>query len=63
MKKILGIIVLTFLWGGLGHSVETNPDKALKALKEGGKIVLIRHAFAPGIEGNKDLKKRRRWKY
>ena len=57
MKKILGIIVLTFLWGGLGYSVETNPDKALKALKEGGKIVLIRHAFAPGIPGNKDLKK------
>ena len=57
MKKILGIIILTFLWGGLGYSVETNPDKALKALKEGGKIVLIRHAFAPGIEGNKDLKK------
>ena len=56
-EKILGIIVLTFLWGGLGYSVETNPDKALKALKEGGKIVLIRHAFAPGIPGNKDLKK------
>ena len=56
MKKILRIIVLTFLWGGLGHSVETNPDKALKALKEGGKIVLIRHAFAPGIEGNIDKK-------
>ncbi len=56
MKKILGIIILTFLWGGLGYSVETNPDKALKALKEGGKIVLIRHAFAPGIEGNIDKK-------
>ena len=56
MKKILGIIVLTFLWSGLGYSVETNPDKALKALKEGGKIVLIRHAFAPGIEGNIDKK-------
>jgi len=56
VKKILGIIILAFLWGGLGYSVETNPDKALKALKEGGKIVLIRHAFAPGIEGNIDKK-------
>jgi hypothetical protein len=38
VKKILGIVVLTFLWGGLGYSVETNPDKALKALKHVGKI-------------------------
>ena len=56
MKKILGIIVLSLLLSGLGYSAETNPDKALKALKEGGKIVLIRHAFAPGIEGNIDKK-------
>ena len=57
MKKLLGIIIFSLLWSGLGYSAETNPDKALKALKEGGKIVLIRHAFAPGIPGNKDLKK------
>ena len=57
MKKLLGIVVLGLLLSGLGYSAETYPDKALKALKEGGKIVLIRHAFAPGIPGNKDLKK------
>ena len=50
------IITLSLFFSGFAFSIETNPDKALKALKEGGKIVLIRHAFAPGIEGNIDKK-------
>ena len=54
---ILYIITISLFFSGFAFSIETNPDKALKALKEGGKIVLIRHAFAPGIPGNKDLKK------
>jgi phosphohistidine phosphatase SixA len=53
---ILYIITLSLFFSGFAFSIETNPDKALKALKEGGKIVLIRHAFAPGIEGNIDKK-------
>ena len=50
------IITLSLFFSRFAFSIETNPDKALKALKEGGKIVLIRHAFAPGIEGNIDKK-------
>ena len=53
---ILYIITISLFFSGFAFSIETNPDKALKALKEGGKIVLIRHAFAPGIEGNIDKK-------
>ena len=56
-KSIISIIItLSLFFSGFAFSIETNPDKALKALKEGGKIVLIRHAFAPGIEGNIDKK-------
>src|SRR6056300_1151423 len=53
---ILYIITISLFFSGFAFSIETNPDKALKALKEGGKIVLIRHAFAPGIPGNIDKK-------
>ena len=53
---ILHIITISLFFSEFAFSIETNPDKALKALKEGGKIVLIRHAFAPGIEGNIDKK-------
>jgi len=53
---ILHIITISLFFSGFAFSIETNPDKALKALKDGGKIVLIRHAFAPGIEGNIDKK-------
>ena len=56
-KSIVSLIITISLFlSGFAFSIETNPDKALKALKEGGKIVLIRHAFAPGIEGNIDKK-------
>ena len=56
-KSVISIIItLSLFFSGFAFSIETNPDKALKALKEGGKIVLIRHAFAPGIEGNIDKK-------
>ena len=56
-KSIVSLIITISLFlSGLALSIETNPDKALKALQGGGKIVLIRHAFAPGIEGNIDKK-------
>ena len=56
-KSIVSLIITISLFlSGFAFSIETNPDKALKALKEGGKIVLVRHSFAPGIEGNIDKK-------
>ena len=53
---VSSIITISLFLSGFAFSIETNPDKALKALKEGGKIVLVRHSFAPGIEGNIDKK-------
>ena len=45
MKKILAILVLGLLWF---NNANGEDDKILYALKEGKKLVFIRHALAPG---------------
>ena len=45
MQKLIGILVISFI-------VFSNPvssdEKLVNALNEGGKLVFIRHAYAPG---------------
>tara|TARA_B100001175_G_scaffold211956_1_gene180012 strand:- start:410 stop:961 length:552 start_codon:yes stop_codon:yes gene_type:complete len=45
VKKILAILVLGLLWF---NNANGEDDKILYALKEGKKLVFIRHALAPG---------------
>ena len=52
MKKLVGILVLGFF-------VYLNPassnEKLINSLKEGGKLIFIRHAYAPGNGDPKDF--------
>ncbi|MFL2886568.1 MAG: histidine phosphatase family protein [Candidatus Pelagibacter sp.] len=45
MKKFLGILFLSLLWCNNSNGED---DKILYSLKEGKKLVFIRHALAPG---------------
>ena len=51
MKRLIGILALSlFVFSNLAHSNEN----LINSLKEGGKLIFIRHAYAPG---NGDPKK------
>ena len=51
MKRLIGILALSlFVFSDLAHSNEN----LINSLKEGGKLIFIRHAYAPG---NGDPKK------
>ena len=61
MKKILSTVVLIFALGiSNAYAKTTSEWKALgiEALQEGGKIIFLRHAYAPRTEanGNNDKK-------
>ena len=45
MKRLIGIITLSFFV--FSNSANSN-EKIINSLKEGGKIIFIRHAYAPG---------------
>ena len=45
MKRLIGIITLSFFV--FSNSANSN-EKIINSLKEGGKIIFIRHALAPG---------------
>ena len=47
MKKLLSALVLILISSLFNKPLYAN-EKILKLLKEGGKIVFIRHAYAPG---------------
>src|SRR5210317_1155814 len=50
MKKILGILFLSLLLIGNAFASKVgSKDKVVAALKKGGSIVFIRHAYAPRI--------------
>jgi len=45
MKRLIGVLALIFLL--FSNSVSSN-EKLMNSLKEGGKLIFIRHAYAPG---------------
>ena len=45
MKRLIGILVLSFFI--FSNPVSSN-EKLINLLKEGGKVIFIRHAYAPG---------------
>ena len=45
MKRLIGVLALIFLL--FSNSVSSN-EKLMNSLKEGGKLIFIRHAHAPG---------------
>ena len=50
MKKILGILFLSLLLIGNAFASKVgSKDEVVTALKKGGNIVFIRHAYAPRI--------------
>ena len=47
MKNLLSVLVLILISSLFNKPLYAN-EKILKLLKEGGKVVFIRHAYAPG---------------
>tara|TARA_B100001250_G_C19640678_1_gene718116 strand:- start:401 stop:961 length:561 start_codon:yes stop_codon:yes gene_type:complete len=47
MKKLLGVLVLIFISSLFNKPLYAN-EKFVQLLKDGGKVVFIRHAYAPG---------------
>tara|TARA_B100000131_G_scaffold60081_1_gene55658 strand:+ start:176 stop:724 length:549 start_codon:yes stop_codon:yes gene_type:complete len=52
MKKLINLAFLFLLWSNPSYSDE----KIINSLKEGGKLIFIRHAIAPGNGDPEDFK-------
>ena len=52
MKKLISVAFLFLLWSNPSYSDE----KIINSLKEGGKLIFIRHAIAPGNGDPEDFK-------
>ena len=52
MKKLISVAFLILLWSNPAYSDE----KIINSLKEGGKLIFVRHAIAPGNGDPADFK-------